>query len=180
MRIKEAEAHVKSRIWKAIAQSGLDLSMLPEESLETLVNLVSEAALVEMDYGMGREDEESGLKDSAEPPVEAGEQVLWEGRPFLSLTKHYRITDERIRITEGLMGKQRIDIELVKIQDITQSQRMSERMLNLGDITVKSHDPTNPIIVLDNISDVQNVHEVLRRAMIDARAKVNFSYREQM
>ena len=48
MRIKEAEAHVKSRVWKAIAQSDLDLSMLPEESLEQLVNIVSEAALIEM------------------------------------------------------------------------------------------------------------------------------------
>ena len=180
MRIQEAEAHVKSRIWKAIAQSGIDLSALPEESLEQLVNVVSEAALIEMDYGMGREDEESGHKESAEPLVEEGERTLWEGRPFLSITKHYRITDERIRITDGLLGKKRIDIELVKIQDITQSQRMSERMLNLGDITVKSHDPTNPIIVLDNISDVQNVHEILRRAMLDARNKVNFSYREQM
>lgn len=180
MRIKEAEAHVKSRIWKAIAQAGIDLSAVPEESLEQLVNVVAEAALIEMDYGMGREDEESGLKESAEPPIEEGERVLWEGRPFLSITKHYRITSERIRITEGLMGKKRIDIELVKIQDITQSQRLSERMLNLGDITVKSHDPTNPKIVLDNIADVQNVHEILRRAMLDAREKVNFSYREQM
>ena len=180
MRIKEAEAHIKSRIWKSIAQSGLDLSALPEETVEQLVNVVSEAALIEMDYGLGREDEESGLKETVEPPVEADEKVLWEGRPFLSLTKHYRITDERIRITEGLLGKHRIDIELVKIQDITQSQRLSERMLNLGDITVKSHDPTNPKIVLENISNVQDVHEVLRRAMLDARDKVNFSYREQM
>ncbi len=180
MNIAEAQAHVKSSIWKAIAKSGLDLSELPEEKLEQLVNIVTEASLSELDSELTRVEAEAGLVKTEPVVDEDGERVLWDGRPFLSLTKHYRITTERIRITEGLMAKTRVDIELVKIQDITQTQGVSERMMGLGDITVKSHDPTNPVIVLDNISDVQRVHEILRRAMIDARAKVNFSYREQM
>ena len=182
MNITEAQAHVKSNIWKAIAKSGLDLSELPEEKLESLINLVTEAALTELDSEMGKAQLAGKVAegtDSAETTAD-GERVLWEGRPFLSLTKHYRITDERIRITEGLMSKTRIDIELVKIQDLSQSQRASERMMGIGDIKITSHDPNHPEVTLDNISDVQRVHEILRRAMIDARAKVNFSYREQM
>lgn len=180
MKLAEAQAHIKSSVWKAIAKSGLDLSELPEEKLEQLIDIVTEASLTELDYELGRVKDDSGLAGDEDGHVNDGEQVLWQGRPFLSLTKHYRVTSERIRITEGLMSKKRIDIELVKIQDITQSQRVSERMMGLGDITVTSHDPTHPVIVLDNISDVQRVHEILRRAMLDARGKVNFSYREQM
>jgi uncharacterized membrane protein YdbT with pleckstrin-like domain len=96
------------------------------------------------------------------------------------LTRHYRITTERVRITEGLLGKAREDIELIKIQDIDQAQRMTERMLNLGDITIRSHDPSHPVVTLDNVRDVQRVHEILRRAVLDAREVKNFSYREEM
>lgn len=180
MNIVEAQAHVKSNIWKAIAKSGLDLSELPEEKLESLINLVTEAALTELDSEMAKVQLAGDVvEDSAEITPE-GERILWEGRPFLSLAKHYRITTERIRITEGLVSKTRVDIELVKIQDISQSQRATERMMGIGDISVTSHDPHHPEITLDNISDVQRVHEILRRAMIDARSNVNFSYREQM
>ena len=179
MTLNEAQAHVKSRIWKTIAKSNLDLSALPESTLEELVNIVTDAALVELDYELGRVDEKAGGTKPEPDLVQEGERRTVEGRPFLSITKHYRVTNERIRITEGVVGKTRIDIELVKIQDITQSQRVAERMMNLGDITVTSHDPTNPIIVLNNVTDVQRVHEILRRAMLDARNEVNFSYRER-
>lgn len=175
----EAKARVKANVWKAIAKSGMDLSELPEQKLEDLIDMVTEASLLEMDAEMGRADAEMAVEeDSAE--TNEGEVTLWEGRPFMSLTRHYRITSERIRITEGLASKLRIDIELVKIQDISQSQKVGERLLNLGDISVTSHDPANPQITLENISNVQEVHEILRRAMLEARNNVNFSYREQM
>lgn len=174
---KEVQTHIKSRIWKEIAKAQLDLSALPEEKLEQLIDIASNAALFELDSEIDRVEKES----NAQPfPEEEVERILWEGRPFLSLVTHYRITNERIRITYGILGKQRIDIELLKIQDMEQTQRISERMLNLGDITVHSHDPMHPVVVLENISDVQRVHEILRRARLDARKEHNFGYREEM
>ena len=133
--------------------------------------------MIELDYEIGRVDEESGTEHFSDPD---DERVLWEGRPFLSLVTHYRLTNERIRITHGLLAKQRIDIELVKIQDMEQTQRLAERMMNLGDITIRSHDPAHPEVVLENITDVQRVHELLRRARLDARKEHNFGYREEM
>ncbi len=174
---KEAQTHVKSRIWKEIAKAQLDLSELSEEKLEELIDVVSRAALFELDYEIERVDKASDVQPFPEEDVE---RVLWEGRPFLSLTTHYRITNERIRITHGLLAKQRIDIELLKIQDMEQTQRITERMMNLGDITIHSHDPMHPMVVLENISDVQRVHEILRRARLDARKEHNFGYREEM
>lgn len=174
---KEAQIHIKSRIWKEIAKAQLDLSEISEEKLEQLVDIASHAALFELDYEIDRVDKQS---DAQPFPEEEAERVLWEGRPFLSLVTHYRITNERIRITHGLLGKQRIDIELLKIQDMEQTQRVSERMMNLGDITIHSHDPMHPVVTLENISDVQRVHEILRRARLDARKEHNFGYREEM
>lgn len=187
MQFKEAQARIKARVWKALAQSKIDLSALPEESADALVDIVTEAALLEMDVQLGEtvaENERPFLSKQASPQLDEddpdSEYVLWEGRPFLSLTKHYRITDERVRIEIGLLSKRRIDIELIKIQDINQSQRIAERMINVGDIIINSHDPSNPRVKLENIADVQRVHEILRRAMLDMREKMNFSYREEM
>ena len=50
----------------------------------------------------------------------------------------------------------------------------------LGDITIRSHDPKNPVIILRNIPDPEDIYELLRRAVLNARSKHNLSYREEM
>lgn len=187
MALNEAHARIKARIWQAIAQSELDLSTLDNATRESLVDLVTEAALLEMNSEMDRSLAEEGkqLQTTADMPEasvfdDAKEDVLWEGRPFLSLTLHYTITDERIRITEGLLGRSRENIELVRVQDIDYSQTFGERLFKLGDITIRSHDRSHPLVILKNISDPENVYEILRRAVLHARKKHNLIYREEM
>ena len=185
MKIQEIEAQIKSEVWKAIAQSELDFSAVPHPTVEELIALVSRTVLLEVDRELGRIDTDvqknSGLfSNNLEEESADDEQLIWEGRPFLSLTTHYRLTNQRIRITEGLFNKQRIDLELVKIQDVSQTQNVGERMFNIGDLTIRSHDATNPIILLNNISDVQRVHELLRHAILASRKKVRFTYHEEM
>ena len=179
MSINEAHARLKANVWKAIAQSQLDVSALPKDTLESLVDVMADAALLEVDATLGKELFDTQTEPAPEQEQE-GEQSLWEGRPFLSISKHYRVTNQRIRITEGILSKKRVDIELVKIQDINQKQTISERMINVGDLTIRSNDRTNPLIILDNIADVQHVHEVLREAVLEAKKRANFSYREEM
>ena len=81
---------------------------------------------------------------------------------------------------EGILGKERYDIELVRIQDVDHKQNLAERTLNIGDVKINSHDPTYPEVVLYNVSDPIEVHEILRRAILKARKKYNLSYREEM
>ena len=50
----------------------------------------------------------------------------------------------------------------------------------LGDVTVRSADPSHPQAVLRNVQDPEEVHEVLRRAVMEARKRSNFAFREQM
>ena len=108
------------------------------------------------------------------------EEILWEGRPFLSIGVRYKITNERVRIVEGLLGKERRDIELVRIQDVDHKQNLTERAFNIGDVFIRSHDESDPQIMLNNVTNPEEVHEILRRAVLKARKKYNMSYREEM
>jgi hypothetical protein len=180
MPLQEAQSRVKASIWKAIAQSKLDLSGIPQEDLELLVELATDAALVEIDDEIGQ----TLVADKA--PVAKSflqsddEQLLWQGRPFLSISREYIITSERIRLVEGLLGKDREDVELIRVQDIDQKQTLSDRLLNLGDITIRSHDSSHPEVVMNNVRDPEIVHEILRTAVLDARRRHGLIYREEM
>jgi len=180
---REAQARIKARIWQSIAQSDLDLSALDKETLESLVDLVTTEALIEMDEQLGESWTESNslaapLTDE-EPDVE-DEKVLWEGRPFLSVSMYYRVTDERIHITEGMFGKTHSNVELIRVQDMDYSQSFSDRLLNLGDIKIHSHDPNSPTFSLQNIKQPEDVYNMLRRAVRDARKKQNMTFQEEM
>jgi len=182
MSLSEVKANIKSRVWKAVAQSELDVSALDKETLEALVDLVAEAALLETDDEVGKSLAVGQAETAVSASIldDAKEDILWEGRPFLSISLHYTITDERIRITEGFLGKARENVELIRIQDIDYSQTFGERILNLGDINIRSHDSSHPQITLKNIKDPEKVYEILRRAVLHARKKHNFTYREEM
>jgi hypothetical protein len=180
MSVNEMQAHVKARVWRAIAQTNLDISALDKATLEALVDLVTEAALLEADEAMDKAITRQQPKAAAPATGDDEEKVLWEGRPFLSLTLHYLITSERVRVTEGLLGKAREDVELIRIQDIDFSQTFSERLINVGDVIIRSHDPSHPRVELKNVKDPSAVHEILRRAMLNARKRHNFAYREEM
>ena len=186
MSLNEAHARVKSRIWQAIAQSKLDVSAMDRPTVEVLVDLTTEAALMELDDAMAESLKQGKAAAETAGEVDVSvfdndkEDILWEGRPFLSLVMEYTITDERIRITEGLLGKARDNIELVRVQDMSYSQTLSERMLNLGDVTIRSADTTRPNIVLRNVKEPEQVYEILRRAVLHARKKHGFTYREEM
>ena len=182
MTINEAQARIKARVWQAVAQADLDLSALDKETLESFVDLVTESALLEIDSELDASklaNKQAAVADDDEYD-EFGEQVLWQGRPFLSLVLDYTITSERIKITSGLLGKAHENIELIRVQDVDHSQTFGERMLKIGDITIRSHDPSHPEVVLRNIQDPNGVYEILRRAVLEARKRHNFSYREEM
>lgn len=186
MSAKEIQARVKGRIWQAIAQNNALFGAIPQEELTKFADTLTDGILQEVDdvltadTGTASAATPVAVPESAETNEGHVEVVLWEGRPFLSISTHYTITTERVRVVKGLLSKDREDIELVRIQDIDQSQGLGERLVNVGDIAIHSHDPSHPQIVLDNVANVQEVHEILRTAVLAARKRNNFHYREQM
>lgn len=183
MSSQEAHARVKARIWQTIAQSDLSLTEMPKEKLEALVSITTEAALLELDNYLEQRvelDIADAGPPAAPPPSTDDEEILWEGRPFLSISTHYTLTSERLRIIEGIFGKEREYIELVRIQDINLRQTFRERLLNLGDVIISGSDVTRPKTILNNIKDPETVHHLLRQAILSARKKYGLVYREVM
>jgi len=178
MSVIDTQHHIKARVWKAIAQSEIDLSAVPKSELETLVELVADAAMIEADDEIGKSIIDNDLTGPESNLLQ--EQILWQGRPFLSVSTNYLITNERIRVIHGLIGKDREDVELIRIQDIDLKQTLSDRLLNVGDITILSHDSSHPELILENVRDPDTVHELLRRAVLNARKVHGLSYREEM
>ena len=180
MAIGEAKQRVVARIWQSIASSGVPVNAIPQEQLDALVSAIADGVLLAVDQELAEAGLATrGVADEA-APLQAEEKVLWEGRPFLSLTTFYRITNERVRVQHGLFGRDFDDIELIRIQDLDRSQGMVERMLAIGDVIIKSSDPSKPELILENVPDPDKVHELLRKGMLDARKKFRYSVQEEM
>lgn len=176
MAIEQTRAQVIANIWQAIAQSGIDLSNVPHEQQEELVTKIADNIMLGMNVMM--DEEESSLADEIE--ISEDEQVLWTGRPFLSMVESYAITTERIKIIKGLFSRNLENYELIRIQDIDLSQGVDERIFNIGDLTIRGHDPSDPTVILRNISNPDEVYEILRRAWLEARKRHGLQFREYM
>jgi membrane protein YdbS with pleckstrin-like domain len=187
MSVDQIKAAIEKRIWQAIASSGVDVSGIAKADLEKLVDHITSEVLVEIDDQLG---EASAIPEIQSAPgvavkatimdVLAGEQLLWEGRPFLSLVERYAITDERVRILTGLVGREHEDIELARVKDVDWKQGMGERMLGIGDIIVNTADTTRPRAVLRHVRHPEQVHEILRRAVIEVRKKYHIIFEQEM
>ena len=177
MSIDKLRAQVIGSIWQAVAQSGVDLSSVPQDQQEKLVGKIADGVMVTMDAIMGEEMPSTTTEDEVD---ELEERVLWKGRPFLSLVESYTITSERLKIITGLVSRHVENFELIRIQDIDFKQGMGERMIGIGDINIRGHDPSNPNIVLRNVSKPEEVYEIMRKAWLDARKRHGLQFREYM
>jgi hypothetical protein len=177
MTIDNIRARVISNVWQAIAQSEVDISAVPKEQQEKLVGSIADNLLITVNNLL---DETPPVKKAEELVDEHSEQVLWEGRPFLSLVEYYVLTSERLKIRQGLLGRDIENFELIRIQDIDFEQGVTERILGIGDITIHGHDPSDPLIVLRNVPKPDEVYEIMRRAWLEARKRYGLQFREFM
>jgi hypothetical protein len=185
MAAQDIQARIRARVWQAIAQNDLDLGALDAQTRERLVDVVAAAALEAMNSELN--DKAAAVNDKDVPQAimtaeaELGdEEILWQGRPFMSVSEYYMITNERIRVAQGLLGRNYQNIELVRVEDVDYHQSTSERMVNMGDIEIRSHDPHSPLIILENVANPEQVYEILRRAVKQARKDHGMTFQEEM
>ena len=174
MTIDKQHAQVKASVWQAMAQSGADLSAVPQEEQEKLVNGITKNLLVVMDSVL------DDLKIDEDEVDEFGEDILWQGRPFLSITERYILTNERLKIIRGIVGRDVENFELIRVQDIDLKQNVGERVLGLGDITIAGADSSQATVQMRNIKNPEAVYEILRRAWLEARKRHGLQFREYM
>ena len=177
MTIEQTRARVIAGVWQAIAQSGVDLSTVPQDQQERLVGRIADGMLMTLNSLL---DEDTETVPSPPAVDEFNEQILWRGRPFLSLVETYILTSERLKIVKGLIARDIENFELIRIQDIDFTQGVGERMFGLGDITIRGQDTSNAAIVLRNVENPDQVYEILRRAWLEARKRHGLQFREYM
>lgn len=112
---------------------------------------------------------------------------LWEGKPagFADKAKgalnsvSYRITNQRIIISGGLISTTETEVEIRRINDIKVNQTFSDKIAKVGDITIYSTDPTEGVFVLKNVHNPIAVKEIIRKALNECRAAMNIIYRDK-
>ena len=166
---------VNRTFYSSLEESKTDLTALPPGQLQGLVRAISDsmfAVLEELEETPAPTLAPSANGDQPE------EQVLWYGRPFMTIRVRYELTNHRLRIYRGLIGRDIEELDLVRVRDTKVKQHAGERAMNIGDITIFSHDQSNPEIVLNNVNDPVEVREIIRKAYLAEQERRGLRYRD--
>jgi hypothetical protein len=165
---------VNRTFYLSLEESKTDLSALPPGQLQGLVRAISDSMFAVLE----ELDEEPGGTGPLAAVENAEEHVLWTGRPFMTLRVRYELTSQRLRIYRGLIGRDIEEIDLVRVRDTKVKQQAAERAVNIGDVSVFSHDTNHPEIVLSNVNDPLEVRETIRKAYLAEQERRGLRYRE--
>lgn len=77
----------------------------------------------------------------------------------------YTLTDSKIEIDHGLIARTTRNIPLSKIQDVTVSASILQRMLGFGDIVVDNASEVGGTTVLHNINSPRQYADLILRAL---------------
>jgi hypothetical protein len=128
-----------------------------------------------------------GAQGAAGSPALGGaEETLWEGRPSpltsprMALTNRYKLTNRRLMIDHGFVGRRTEEIELYRFDDISVTQNIFERMTGKGDIHLSTSDSSAPEYSLFNVSDPDRVKDMIRDAAAKEHERRRIRYREDV
>jgi hypothetical protein len=179
---------VTAQFYQSLAENGTQIQSIPQSELQSIVNALADSVFAALAAVESEGDQPAQTIRGATPAAAAAldpempvdEQLLWRGRPYLSIGTVYEITTQRIRIMRGVLGNTVDEIELVRVRDTRVKQHMGERMLDVGDVTILSDDPSQPEFVLHNVSNPLEVRELIRKAMITEKERRGVRYREEL
>ena len=80
----------------------------------------------------------------------------------------YTLTDQRLKTRRGVLSRVIDDIELYRVKDSHFTQSVGQRMLGIGDITLRTTDASTPVIVLPGLAQPESRWEQIR-ALVEAR-----------
>jgi hypothetical protein len=170
---------VTSEFYQSLADSGVEITAIPQAQLQALVRALADGMFAAMDaveaeaYGDTAPEAMVAAEAVANAATGEEEQLLWRGRPYMSIGVRYELTSQRLRVIRG-------EIELVRVRDTKVKQHPGERAINVGDITIISNDPSTPETVLHNVRKPLEVRELIRHATLDEKNRRGLHYREEM
>jgi hypothetical protein len=185
MQRDEVRKAVEDQFYKSLAESGVEVTAVPAVQLRAMILALADSLFAVLDALEGAESPADGaVMNPEEAAAAAGdplaEQTLWRGRPYLTIGTRYELTTQRLRILRGILGNTVEEIELVRVKDTRVKQHVGERMLNVGDVSVFSADPTTPEFILHNVRNPIDVRELIRKTVIEEKARRGMRYREDI
>lgn len=92
--------------------------------------------------------------------------VLWLGWIWLrTRTTRYELTNQRLRLREGILAKTTDDLELYRVKDWTLHEPLLYRIFNLGTLHIITSDQTTPELTLPALPNAHEVREQLRTSV---------------
>ncbi len=186
---------VTARFYESLAQSGVEVTAIPQPQLQAIVNALADGVFAALDAMETEADQpfvasvtrsdsavDTHAADTSPPvatPLES-EDLLWSGRPYLSIGVRYELTTQRVRLIRGLLGRSYHEIELVRVRDTSVTQHLGERALNVGDVTITSTDQSHPQFTLHNVKNPMEVREMIRKATNQEKQRHGLHYREEL
>ena len=103
--------------------------------------------------------------------VEFVERKRWVflGLPF-TFTK-YRVKEDMITISSGLIKTVENDCYMYKVQDVMHTATLFEKMFGLGTVVCHTGDTTHPQLVLEHIRNSKTIKEFILKESEEARIK---------
>lgn len=91
------------------------------------------------------------------------------GLPF-TFTK-YMVKEDMITVSEGFFRTVENDCYMYKVQDVTHSASLVEKLFGLGTVICYTGDTTHPQLVLQHIRNSREIKEFILRESEEARLK---------
>jgi uncharacterized membrane protein YdbT with pleckstrin-like domain len=85
--------------------------------------------------------------------------------------QRYRITNYRIDLETGIIGKRIESTEINRVHDVGFKQGILDRIVGVGTITLHSSDATNPVLQLRSLPEPRKLYDMLKRRVDEVKVK---------
>jgi len=115
-----------------------------------------------------------------------GERVIWQGRPSklwsprMALTQRYKLTNQRLIMTFGFIGRRTEEIDLFRVNDVGVKQHPLERITRIGDVYLAAADQSAQVRYLHNVPQPDRVKDLVREAARQERQRRRVLLREDV
>lgn len=110
--------------------------------------------------------------------------ILWEDKKRIlglpiSFTR-YQVTEDQLVIKTGLLNLRTETIKFFRVKDMSLIQPLSQRIFGVGTIHICSSDSRQPEFHIQCVKNPEKVHELLDKAVEQARRKYRIHTTEFM
>jgi uncharacterized membrane protein YdbT with pleckstrin-like domain len=95
--------------------------------------------------------------------------AIW--RYLVTRCQSFKLTDQRLVISSGVLNKKNEQVELFRVKDIAWEEPLLLRLFKLGRLTITSTDRTDPIATINAIQGGEALVETFRTTVTKLRQK---------